>query len=68
MHGTDQAAYLNYAKKISQTDFRHMGDRNRMPVYPTLISFFYKKGMSDKEFFEKAKKMQCYLYYRQRKK
>lgn len=57
MHGTDQAAYLNYAKKISQTNFKHMGDRNRMPVYPALISLFYKKGMSDQDFFEKTKKI-----------
>ncbi len=57
MHSTDQAAYLNYAKKISQTDFRHMGDRNRMPVYPAILSFFYKDGMSDKTFFEIGKKV-----------
>ena len=55
MHGIDQAAYLNYSKKISQTDFKHMGDRNRMPVYPAIMSFFYKDGMSDQTFFKVGK-------------
>ena len=56
MKNADQGAYLNYAKNISKTDFKYRGGRNRMPLYPILISFFYKNGMSDKEFFEKAKK------------
>jgi hypothetical protein len=56
MHGTDQAAYFNYAKKISRTNFKYLGGRNRMPVYPAIMSFFYKEGMSDQTFFEIRKK------------
>jgi len=57
LKSTDQYAYLLYAKNISKTKFKHLGGRNRMPVYPAVISFFHRKGMSDNDFFEKIKKI-----------
>jgi hypothetical protein len=55
MHSTDQSAYMNFAKRTAQTNFRYTGGRNRMPLYPALMSFFYKEGMSDEDFFERGK-------------
>jgi len=55
MYRTDQAAYMNYAKNMAQTNFQYVGGRNRMPLYPGLMSFFYRQGMSDKDFFECGK-------------
>tara|TARA_B100001123_G_scaffold430528_1_gene550649 strand:- start:70196 stop:71554 length:1359 start_codon:yes stop_codon:yes gene_type:complete len=52
---TDQFAYMQYARELAKSDFTFVGGRNRMPVYPALMSFFYCEGMSDKEFFEKGK-------------
>jgi len=57
MGSTDQSAYMNFAKRIAQAQFLYSGDRNRMPLYPALMSLFYKDGMSDQEFFERGKKL-----------
>lgn len=52
---TDQSAYMDYARKMAITHFAHVGDRNRMPVYPFLMSFLYSPGMSEEEFFRRGK-------------
>lgn len=52
---TDQSAYMDYARQMATTDFAHVGDRARMPVYPFLMSFLYTPGMSDEEFFRRGK-------------
>jgi len=46
----DQWAYMEYAQALQQSNFKFVGDRNRMPVYPALMSFFYKEGMSFEVF------------------
>ncbi len=51
----DQSAYMSYAKAMVQTRYEYVGGRNRMPLYPGLMSLFYKEGMSDGEFFELGK-------------
>lgn len=55
MHSTDQSAYMTFAQRVAETNFRYTGDRNRMPLYPGLMSFFHKEGMSDEDFFERGK-------------
>jgi len=55
MEATDQSAYMEYARNMAQTNLHFVGDRNRMPLYPGLMSFFYKQGMSDQDFFEVGK-------------
>lgn len=35
----DQGAYINYAEKILTEDYSHVGNRNRMPLYPFALSF-----------------------------
>lgn len=51
----DQSAYMDYAKGMAQTNLQFVGGRNRMPLYPGLMSLFYKQGMSDEDFFERGK-------------
>ncbi len=53
----DQSAYMNYAKAMVRTDYGFVGGRNRMPLYPGLMSLFYEQGMSDDDFFERGKKV-----------
>ena len=57
MYEMDQSAYLDYAKKLSQTGYKYVGGRNRMPFYPVLLSLFYEDGMSDEDYFERGKKV-----------
>jgi len=57
MNTTDQDAYREYVKNLVTTDYQHVGDRNRMPVYPLLMSLFYRPTMSDETFFVTAKRV-----------
>jgi hypothetical protein len=51
---SDQAAYLQYAKQIRESGYTFVGDRNRMPVFPFLLSLIYRPGMSEQEFLTVA--------------
>lgn len=53
----DQSATMQYAKKLHQTNYEYIGDRNRMPAYPFIMSLFYQEGMSDSVFFELGKRV-----------
>jgi hypothetical protein len=55
MHSTDQSAYMRDAKNLSQTNFRFVTGRNRMPVYPSIMALFYHDGMPDEEYFALGK-------------
>ena len=55
MHKIDQSAYMNYAKKMKITNYKYNGDRNRMPVFPFLMSLVYFPNLSDEEFFLRGK-------------
>jgi len=55
VHAIDQSAYMSDAKGMAQTNLQFVGGRNRMPLYPALLSFFYKQEMSDEDFFECGK-------------
>src|SRR5438067_2025550 len=57
MMAIDQSAYLEDAKAIRQMHFAFVGGRNRMPLYPGLMSLFYKPGMTDSQFFAVGKKV-----------
>jgi hypothetical protein len=56
MHLFDQSAYMNDAKRLAH-GFQYEGDRNRMPVYLSIMALFYKDGMSDEQFFEIGKQI-----------
>ena len=51
----DQSAYLQYARKLRETNFQHLGDRNRMPLYPGLQSLFIQNGDTKSATFERGK-------------
>jgi hypothetical protein len=50
----DQGAYLDYAADLHRTDYAFVGGRNRMPVYPFLLTFIYEDGLSDDAFLARA--------------
>lgn len=51
---SDQGAYLHYAQRLYETHGAFAGDRNRMPVFPWLLSLAYRPGMSEAEFLSRA--------------
>lgn len=50
----DQSAYLGYARHLYESNYTVTEDRNRMPVYPFLLSLIYRPGMSEDEFLHRA--------------
>jgi hypothetical protein len=50
----DQSAYLGYARHLYETNYTITEDRNRMPVYPFLLSLIYRPGMTEDEFLFRA--------------
>ncbi|MFN2622437.1 MAG: hypothetical protein ABR611_06295 [Chthoniobacterales bacterium] len=50
----DQSAYLGYARHLYESNYTVIEDRNRMPVYPFLLSLIYRPGMSENEFLVRA--------------
>ncbi|NJN85135.1 MAG: hypothetical protein HC881_00875 [Leptolyngbyaceae cyanobacterium SL_7_1] len=51
----DQAAYLGYAENLYDSDYNYVSGRNRMPVYPFLLSFIYQPDFSENDFFTRSK-------------
>ena len=60
---TDQSAYLNYARRLSESNYNFIGGRNRMPVYPVLQSLFYNQDMTDEAFFARGKYINIVLSF-----
>jgi hypothetical protein len=50
----DQSAYLGYARHLYESNYTVTEDRNRMPVYPFLLSLIYRPGMTEDEFLARA--------------
>src|SRR5438874_644319 len=50
----DQDAYLGYARHLYESNYTVVEDRNRMPVYPFLLSLIYRPGMTEAEFLVRA--------------
>jgi hypothetical protein len=46
----DQAAYLSYARNLYETNYNYVGGRNRMPVYPFLLSLIYSPTLHKTNF------------------
>jgi hypothetical protein len=51
----DQNAYLYYGRLLHETGYEYVGDRNRMPAYPMLLSLIYTPDWSEQDFFVAAK-------------
>jgi len=60
MH-SDQAAYLAYARQMRESGYTFAGTRNRMPVFPFLLSLVYRPGMDDAAFLERAQSLNINL-------
>ena len=50
----DQDAYLGYARHMYESNYTVTESRNRMPVYPFLLSLIYRPGMTEDEFLVRA--------------
>lgn len=50
----DQTAYLGYARHLYESNYTVVEDRNRMPVFPFLLSLIYKPGLTEDEFLVRA--------------
>ena len=61
LNSTDQSAYMNYAGKMARSSYANVGDRNRMPVYPSLLSRLYRDGEPYEVFFERGKRFNTVL-------
>ncbi len=53
MH-SDQAAYLAYARQMRDSGYTFIGTRNRMPVFPFLLSLLYRPGVDETQFLKRA--------------
>lgn len=61
MHWTDQSAYMDHARRMYDTNYSFIGDRNRMPIYPFFQSLFLHKGISDEALFWQGKQFNLIL-------
>ncbi len=52
---TDQGAYINYAIKLKASGYQEVGSRNRMPLYPLLLSVQLAPEDTQHTFFERGK-------------
>ena len=50
----DQGAYLGYARHLYESNYTVVEDRNRMPVFPFLLSLLYEPGLSETPFLRRA--------------
>ena len=50
----DQGAYLAYAQQMSESNYTLIGSRNRMPIFPFLLSLIYRPGESEAQFLTRA--------------
>jgi hypothetical protein len=50
----DQGAYLGYARYLYESNYTVVGERNRMPVFPFLLSLIYEPGLSETQFLRRA--------------
>lgn len=57
----DQGAYLRYARQMHESGYQVVGGRNRMPVFPFLLSLLYEPGMAEEEFLARGQAFNVYL-------
>jgi hypothetical protein len=57
----DQGTYLDMAASMKNSHYTVLTSRNRMPMMSLLLSRFYKPGISDDEFFSRAKQANIVL-------
>lgn len=50
----DQSAYLGYARFLYDSNYTVVVERNRMPVFPFLLSLIYEPGLNEIQFLRRA--------------
>jgi hypothetical protein len=55
MKRSDQSAYMSYARKLYESGYTYVGERNRMPLFPILSTVVYEEGMPEETFFVRGK-------------
>jgi cytochrome bd-type quinol oxidase subunit 2 len=50
----DQGAYLAHAQSMRESGYAFIAERNRMPVFPFLLSLIYRPGLSETEALRRA--------------
>ena len=60
---TDQGAYINYAIKLKQSGYTEVASRNRMPMYPLLLSVFLTPDDTQHTFFDRGKTVNTLLAF-----
>ncbi len=58
---SDQRSYLHYAAGMRDSGFAHLGDRNRMPVFPFLLALTIERGGASEATFLQAKTVNLVL-------
>lgn len=57
----DQGAYLGYARFLYESSYTVVGERNRMPVFPFLLSLIYEPGLNETQFLRRAQALNVNL-------
>ncbi|MBN1868540.1 hypothetical protein JW916_14760 [Candidatus Sumerlaeota bacterium] len=57
MRRMDQSAYMRNARRMAQSHFRDLGDRNRTPLHPVMMAVFYREDMSNDDLFDLGKRL-----------
>lgn len=50
----DQGAYLAHAQHMSESGYAYIAERNRMPVYPFLLSLIYRPDLNETQSLRRA--------------
>jgi len=50
----DQGAYLAHAQNMHESGYAYIAERNRMPVFPFLLSLIYRPGLSETQSLRQA--------------
>ncbi len=50
----DQGAYLAHAQSMRESGYAYIAERNRMPVYPFLLSLIYRPDLSETQSLRRA--------------
>jgi hypothetical protein len=51
----DQGLYAHNSRLMVESNYTYWGDRNQMPVYHLMQSFFYRPWLSEETFLERGK-------------
>lgn len=50
----DQGAYLAHAQNMRESGYAYIAERNRMPVFPFLLSLLYRADLSETQLLRRA--------------